>query len=203
MNGRAGGQWSDDALAAEKQRLRGVARERMTYLRAEDIPSMTEAAAANLVSLPELTDARCVLGYAAFGSELDPALALAHLRAMGVRTAYPRVVDAERLALHIVEDHAELTPGTLGIPEPSPEAPTVAPDEIDAAIVPGVAFDAACARIGHGAGYYDRLLPLLRPGVPIIGYGFGVQMVEEPIPLGAHDVPMDVLVTPAVVLRRA
>ena len=51
----------------------------------------------------------------------------------------------------------------LGIPEPRPDLPEVPPAAVDWALVPGLAFDERGFRLGRGAGYYDRLIPLLRP----------------------------------------
>ena len=34
-------------------------------------------------------------------------------------------------------------------------------ESIDFALIPGMAFDAECNRLGRGRGYYDRFLPLI------------------------------------------
>jgi len=49
-------------------------------------------------------------------------------------------------------------------------------------------------RIGYGAGYYDRFLARLRPGVPKIGLAFGMQRVAS-IPVEPHDVVLDDMLT--------
>ena len=89
--------------------------------------------------------------------------------------------DGDDLGLWRLEAVGELEPGTWGIPEPPPSrrdelARRIAPEAIDLVVVPGLAFDRRGRRLGHGKGYYDRLLArsprgpgraLLRcPGVP-------------------------------------
>ena len=62
----------------------------------------------------------------------------------------------------------------------------VAPDELDAVLVPLVAFDDAGNRLGYGGGNYDRLLPLLRDDAVILGIAFDEQRVDE-VPCEPHD----------------
>lgn len=47
------------------------------------------------------------------------------------------------------------------------------PQELDILLVPLVAFDEACNRMGHGRGYYDRYLPQCR--AKTIGIAFACQ----------------------------
>ena len=94
---------------------------------------------------------------------------------------------------------AGLVPGYRGILEPSADAPLVEAGDIDLAIIPGVAFDRSCMRLGHGKGYYDRLLARLH--CPIIGICFNYRLVER-IPADPWDRPVDVLITEKCCIRR-
>lgn len=165
-----------------------------------DRAPLAVSAAERLLALPEIARARVVLAYGASAEELDPAPAVERLRSRGVSVVYPRVSEAGRLALHVVADDAALKPGAFGIREPAPDAPAIEPARIDAVIVPGVAFDTACGRVGHGGGYYDRLLATLE-GAFTVGYAFDEQVLDT-VPLEGHDIRLDALVTPAKTLRR-
>jgi 5-formyltetrahydrofolate cyclo-ligase len=75
----------------------------------------------------------------------------------------------------------------------------VVPDgAIDAVVVPGLAFDRLGNRLGHGAGYYDRLLARVRPGIPLVGVTGGYVVAE--LPTEDHDVAMTHLCGPFGVL---
>jgi 5-formyltetrahydrofolate cyclo-ligase len=86
--------------------------------------------------------------------------------------------------------------------EPSLDATGPAPGEVDLAIVPGVAFDERCCRLGFGGGFYDRLLGELRPDAAALGLAYDVQVVEQ-VPTGPGDVPVHLVVTPSRVHRVA
>ena len=88
-----------------------------------------------------------------------------------------------------------LTEGPHGIPQPANPKP-VEPEEINLALVPGLAFDCMGNRLGHGAGIYDRLLQPLADETEalIMGLAFSDQLVEE-IPEEDHDIAMCVVIT--------
>lgn len=72
------------------------------------------------------------------------------------------------------EDEANSFPlSKWKIPEPSRELVLSREDgavsgDIDLIVVPGVAFDARCNRLGHGRGYYGKRCLGLRGGIPAV-----------------------------------
>ena len=159
---------------------------------------LSAAAIARVVSLPAFRQSRVTLAYASFGTELDTRPLLRRVLDGGRRLVLPRVERAaRRLALYQVGDlDTDLQPGTWGIPEPAPErCRPVMPDEIDFVLVPGVAFDHHGGRVGHGGGYYDRLLaawPL--PVPPLVAAAFELQVVPA-VPVLPTDHRVDLVVT--------
>lgn len=133
--------------------------------------------------------AGCVLMYMSIPGEVETADFV--LRWHGrKRIVIPRVVGEE---LELFEyDQKCLVPGYLGILEPSGDAVRVDPSEIDLAVIPGVAFSrlpgGRVLRMGHGKGFYDRLLPQL--SCPKLGICFSFRVVSE-VPADAWDVPLD------------
>ena len=103
------------------------------------------------------------------------------------------------LGLFRLTDLDELAPGTLGIVEPKSELRAfvdrqVSLNEVDLVLVPGVAFDRRGGRLGHGQGYYDKLLAAASRDVPLVAPAFECQLFGE-IPMLPHDVFMDKVVT--------
>lgn len=183
-------------------------RERMLAIREALAPearaSASAAIAGRILALPSFAAASCVLLTLPYRSEWDTRALFAAARAAGKTVALPRVDgDARMLMLHAVgEIDADTAPGHRGIPEPRAFMPRVAVDAIDWVLVPGVAFDMAGGRLGYGGGFYDRLLPLLRPGTPRIAGAFDAQLVES-VPAAPHDLPVDRIVTESRIVTPA
>jgi 5-formyltetrahydrofolate cyclo-ligase len=80
-----------------------------------------------------------------------------------------------------------------------PEA-DIEPSWPDLVVVPGLAFTAAGDRLGQGGGWYDRFLSGIRADCVTVGVCFAEQIVDE-LPVEAHDVRMDHVVTDSGVVR--
>lgn len=136
--------------------------------------------------------ARTVLAYRPVRSEAGTdALAQCVLDA-GKQLLLPRCLKKGWMEAVRVARLDGLCPDVYGIPAPPPNVPAARAEEIDLLLVPGVAFDERGGRLGQGGGCYDRFLP--RCAGVIVGVAFSMQVVER-LPLRAHDVRMDALLT--------
>jgi 5-formyltetrahydrofolate cyclo-ligase len=100
--------------------------------------------------------------YRPMPGEMDLTLLESDLRRLGHKLFFPRVQDRNQKVLEFVEvgptDPFEA--GPYNIQEPHRELKATHPGDLDVIIVPGVGFGPAGERMGMGAGYYDRFLPL-------------------------------------------
>jgi 5-formyltetrahydrofolate cyclo-ligase len=174
-----------------KAALRVSARSARRELQPGERRDASEAIVARLRRLPELHGVRTVLLYAALPEEVDVGGLVAPLREAGVRTLFPRV-RGDVLELVAAADLLTLTLGHRGIQEPV--GPAIDPDVVDAAVIPGVAFDLRGGRLGHGVGHYDRLLATVPEDRARIGVCFSCQLVPQ-VPREPHDQAVDVVVT--------
>lgn len=85
----------------------------------------------------------------------------------------------------------DLEEGPFGILQPKTRD-FVSARFLDVAILPGVAFDRRCVRLGYGKGVFDRLLSKTK--ALKIGLAYDFQIVEE-LPKEEHDLVMDMVVT--------
>ena len=200
-----GAQFPAGTLRDDKRKLRT----RLLSLRAAvdsaERARLSRLITERLLNMPEFERAGCVLAYLSFGSEFDTNEFVRALLGRGCVLVLPRIDLARRaLTLHRVSDpESETVPGVWGIREPDPQrCPGVERTDINAVLVPGVAFTAAGGRLGYGGGFYDRLLRGWTGRVPLVGPAFELQVVED-LPLGPDDEPIDTVVTEAQVYRRA
>jgi 5-formyltetrahydrofolate cyclo-ligase len=186
-------------VTGQKRQLRREIVAQIRLLDPDERGAQQAVLSARFVTLPGLGSAATVLLYVtAFPEELDTRSWLAWTLDRGLRLLCPRVDrQAKRLRLHQVSDlETDLVRGVMGIPEPRRDAPEIGPSEVDWVLVPGLAFDQRGNRLGRGGGYYDRLLPTLRPGVPRWALCLDSQWVDT-LPVEPHDMRLDGVVSPA------
>lgn len=191
-----------DELNRAKSLLRLRARAARRSVLPEERAAASYAIAERVLNMPELAGATAVALYGASPEEADPAVLESALRQMGVHVAYPRVAGPQALALHWVADPDALAVGAFGLREPRSEAPIASTTDLNAIVVPGVAFDARGNRLGFGGGFYDALLSDTAPLPLTIGIAYDEQVVDA-VPHDDRDRPVDVVVTPTRTLRRA
>lgn len=185
-----------------KQRLRRIAKERLAALSPDERRSAGSAIDRLVWTVSEIARARVLLVFADLPTEVPTDAIAAEARSRGITVTYPRCLPQTReMALHHVASAEELLDdGAHGIREPRESCPMVRLEEIDAALVPGLAWDRAGGRLGRGAGYYDRLFASPEWRGFRCGLFFAAQEVGD-IPVDPWDVPLDAVVTEEGVLR--
>lgn len=117
-----------------------------------------------------------------------------------IRVAVPRTLpEKKQLKLFEVRSYNDLEIGQWGIREPKRHTAMLHDVRvIDAAIVPGLAFDLSMGRLGYGGGFYDRFMQqFIRAGWDkpyIAGAAFDIQLIPE-VPMGMFDFRMNELIT--------
>ena len=191
------GQTQTDKQALRREKL--LARKQL----APDCRKTADRSIRNRVGdLPEFRQASTVAAYASDGTEPDLIPLLRQARAEGKTICFPRWREKEsRYEMAAADAEFRLTEGKWKMPEPPPEAPAVSDSILEDAVwlIPGVAFDPDCRRLGRGKGIYDRFLAGVR-GCKI-GIFYDCQKTAD-LPTEPHDRPLDVVVTESAIYRR-
>ena len=186
-------------LSERKKESRRLALSRRDALGAQARAEASAAICRFLAGLDELRGARSVLGYVPVGSECDLGALYETLGAQGVTLAFPVAGEGGRMEAFV--PRGAFVPGRFSIPEPNPScSQRLAPEDLDAVLVPCAAFDAGGNRLGRGGGYYDRFL-VRCPQAAAILTAFEAQRIPQ-VPCEAHDRSFALLVTEAGVFRK-
>ena len=151
----------------------------------------SESIRRKLVRLAAFRKAKTVFCYVSLPYEVETRRLIEQMLDAGKRVVVPRVVRRQLLLSELRNPDEDLSPGAFGVLEPRPHArrPLVRPKALDLAIVPGLVFDRRGHRLGHGWGYFDRLLARVPRVTPTVGVCFSFQLVDR-LPTGRHDRPV-------------
>ena len=156
-----------------------------------------DAVARHLGDQPDLRQPGYVGGYWAVGGEL-PLHAVQLRLAPGQVWCLPVVQPEGGLRFAPWRAGDPMQPNRYGIPEPVlAHESTLAPDQLQWALLPLLGFDRAGGRLGMGGGYYDRAFAFRRDsGAPprLVGVGYAFQELAG-IAAEPWDVPLDAVVT--------
>lgn len=185
------------SLDARKRELRRRLSERRRTLDPDVRAEASRAAARHaLQALPWRERGRIALFWP-LADEIDTAPLLHALHGLGAEPLLPRMQGRGRpLVFHRWTPELDLIDGPFRVREPPPGLPSVLPEIV---LAPLLAFDARGARLGYGAGFYDRSFAAISAagGDPIrCGLCFADQEVEE-VPAGVNDIPLQQVVTEA------
>jgi len=167
----------------------------------EEMPSDASASkslvVAQRVSQMEIfRSARTVMLYLPISGEVDVLPIARAAWRDGKKVLAPTVCDHCRTmrAILCCPVNEEMFHPHHGLRQPNRDLGELTVDQIDLVIVPAIAFDPQCNRLGRGGGFYDRFLarPDLRAGT--IGVAYDEQIVPS-LPVHENDRPVDVVVT--------
>lgn len=188
---------SDTAIRERKDSMRKQAHANRNAQQNKD--ELSRRIVGAFMSLPEYAVAETVMFYIDVRSEVRTRHDLESALTSGKTIVVPWCNSEGELELFRLNSMDELEIGMYSILEPRAELrglpeKQVNVESLDLIMVPGVGFDRRGARMGHGKGYYDKLLQHARKDTPLIALAFECQLFDE-IPVADHDVFMDKLIT--------
>ncbi len=107
-----------------------------------------------------------------------------------VKVYVPKIVNNHMIAQRLLRV-TDLVPGKWGLLEPV--ASSDSPTHVDLVITPGLAFTKKGARLGHGAGFYDKWLSN-NSYTSTMALAFDITLLES-LPLSPYDIKIDNIIT--------
>ena len=148
-----------------------------------------------LFSSPWYRTAQTILFYVSYDNEVNTHDMIQESLKNGKTVIVPKAdVQNKTLCLSKLLRWDDLSPGAYSILEPRDSSIHEVPiSSIELLIIPGIGYDQHGNRIGHGMGYYDRLLKNTVQAHSI-GLAFECQLIES-IPVEEHDEKVQMIVT--------
>ena len=177
--------------------MKSNTRKRLAHIRNSFNPKernkLSELIKNNLLNLEEYKNAKTVLLYCSFGSEVETNNMIRKSVDNKI-TLLPLIIPEEKtiVACKIQDVKNDVNPGYSDILEPRKHCKEHNKNKINLVIVPGIAFGEKGERLGYGGGYYDRFLKDFTGD--IVGICFENQITDK-ILLENHDIKMHKIVT--------
>ena len=192
----------------QKEALRRSVTERLHQTQAEEFP---DSFFRSLRDFAPYRNAKSVLLYASLPYEAPTSRLIDFCLKDGKTTALPKTQKRKHADEGGIMDFYILSPdrpfreqtqiGPFGITEPDSSCPLFVPEENRFPLlvcVPGIAFSETGARLGRGAGYYDRycerLAAIQTPLIVYAGLCRDFQIVEK-VPYEKHDLRVHFLIS--------
>ncbi len=190
----------DGVASGTKAELRASILSARRALSAQLRGAEAEALCAHLPTVVSPGDTACA--YVPVGSEPGSIELVDSLLRLGARVLLPVArtgPDDTPLPLRWGDYHpGELVAGGFGLLEPAhPVLPAAAVAEAAVVLVPALAVDRTGVRLGRGAGFYDRSLPLADPAARLVAVVRDDELVDS-LPAEPHDVRMTHSLTPGL-----
>lgn len=192
-----------------KTELRKAVRQLKKEHTQEELKSLSACITGKVLDLDIIKDADTVMLYCSLPDEVYTMDMIHRLHGEGKKIVLPKVISDCEMELREYDGDADLEVGSFGIMEPCGKLFTDYED-IDVAVIPGMAFDKDGNRLGRGKGYYDRFLNAAgkrgtnekcengkcgngKGNTYKIGICFPFQFVDA-VPADEHDNRMDMVV---------
>ena len=177
-----------------KDEIRGVVKERRVALGADwFVPASIDIQRA-VLQLPQFHESKIVCAYIALPHEVQTSEIFKAAWSDGKKLCVPTLRGkGQGYGLAELLPSSKLVEGDASVFEPV-EPTWVDIDDINIALIPGVAFDCAGGRLGHGCGHIDRMLAeRSKSGMFKVGLAYDFQVFDE-VPQSEHDIRMDLVV---------
>ena len=176
----------------DKKELRQFIRNKKRQYSSSQLEELSLSVLSRLNGNEHLQRAETILMYYSLPDEVNTHAYIDQLLTEGKKILLPEVIDGENMVIREYTGKHDLKEGSFHIMEPIGSLfPEERYQELDLAIIPGMAFDESHNRLGRGKGYYDRFLQKI-PQVYKIGICFPFQLVDE-IPTEETDIKMDAI----------
>ena len=179
--------------------LRTRIKQKREQLSSENVDQLGGAIFRNLLDSNILEDKNRIAIYCSVNNEVATMQIIKHLWTKDKELFLP-IIKSNQLVFGSYKSGDNLSNNKFDIPEPTtPTEELITADVLDLVVVPLVAFDSDCNRLGMGGGYYDRALAFKKTSSKtssplLIGLAYELQKVNI-LEMNSWDIPMDGIIS--------
>ena len=179
--------------------LRARIKQKREQLSSENVDQLGDAIFRNLLDSNILEDKSRIAIYCSVNNEVATMQIIKHLWTKDKELFLP-IIKSNQLVFGSYKSGDNLCNNKFDIPEPTTQREElITADVLDLVIVPLVAFDSDCNRLGMGGGYYDRALAFKKTASKtssplLIGLAYELQKVNI-LEMNSWDIPMDGIIS--------
>lgn len=137
--------------------------------------------------------ARGIFIYIGFGSEINTKIIIEDALNSGKEVYVPKIIKKYMILIKI-DSLENLVTSSYGILEPIGDKNDFDVNKLDLIVMPGVAFDEICNRLGYGGGYYDKFLDKNNIECKKVALAYELQVLNK-LEAEEHDVKVDSIIT--------
>ncbi len=181
-----------DKRAIKKETRKNIIKER-DNLNTETKKSMDNKIIEKLIMSETYKRARGIFIYIGFGSEINTKIIIQDALKSEKEVYVPKVIKKDMILIKI-DSLENLVTSSYGILEPIGDKSDFDVNKLDLIIMPGVAFDEMCNRLGYGGGYYDKFLEQNNIECKKIALAYELQVLDK-LEVEVHDIKVDLIIT--------
>lgn len=186
----------DNSKDSTKNILDGISQQLAGFTKAE-LAEKQARVEQNLFEFANFREAQLSLFYIEKGSEIPTENIIRKSLDFRKGIVLPSFSDSKHAVslLRIYDYDKDLIKGSQGLLTPDPEScKKINLDQIDIALIPGLAFDEKGGRVGIGENFYNRLIAKLPETTRKISIAFEEQVVDY-IPMESRKYNLDIIIT--------
>ena len=186
--------FDDEKISAQKKNLRREILSRLRSMPSDEKKFFDNELTKKFLESSSYRRAKILMAYMSTAEEVQLNEIISAALAEEKIVAVP-LIDGREMHAVILPSLDAVEVGAYGIfTVKSDVAKIIDAEKINCVIVPGVAFDDECCRLGRGAAFYDKFLPRAVHAEKI-ALAYDCQIVEK-IPAEPHDFKVDAVITP-------
>ncbi len=175
----------------DKKSIRRLYKEKRRNMDALEVSLSSEEILNIFISSEEYKASNNILTYVSHDNEVDTSNLIKTALNDNKNVAAPKVY-GDIMHFHRISSLEDLKEGAFGILEPGGNE--IFEPQNGIIIVPGIAFDGECHRVGYGGGYYDRFLEA-NGGLLSVAFAYDFQITDCISP-DEYDKKPDIIITP-------